>query len=163
MQVQFNGRTSAFQADSVSSILIIRSIFFKKLRRYPLGLLGSQLSWIEQRPSKPCVGGSNPSGLTIFLGVQPSGKAAGFDPAIRRFKSCYPSQCDPLAQAAEHLTFNQGVRSSNLRWVTIQFLVSRDSQAQPKRRCSVSNAIYRIFNNEIYTEQVLERPVSDPT
>ena len=26
---------------------------------------------------------------------------------------------DPLAQLAEHLTFNQGVRSSNLRWVTI--------------------------------------------
>ena len=25
---------------------------------------------------------------------------------------------DPLAQLAEHLTFNQGVRSSNLRWVT---------------------------------------------
>ena len=25
---------------------------------------------------------------------------------------------DPLAQSAEHLTFNQGVRSSNLRWVT---------------------------------------------
>ena len=25
---------------------------------------------------------------------------------------------DPLAQPAEHLTFNQGVRSSNLRWVT---------------------------------------------
>ena len=25
---------------------------------------------------------------------------------------------DPLAQSAEHLTFNQGVRSSNLRWIT---------------------------------------------
>ena len=25
---------------------------------------------------------------------------------------------DPLAQSAEHLTFNQGVRSSNLRWLT---------------------------------------------
>ena len=25
---------------------------------------------------------------------------------------------DPLAQPVEHLTFNQGVRSSNLRWVT---------------------------------------------
>ena len=27
--------------------------------------------------------------------------------------------CDPLAQLAEHLTFNQGVWSSNLQWVTI--------------------------------------------
>ena len=26
---------------------------------------------------------------------------------------------DSLAQLAEHLTFNQGVRSSNLRWITI--------------------------------------------
>ena len=25
---------------------------------------------------------------------------------------------DPLAQTVEHLTFNQGVRSSSLRWVT---------------------------------------------
>ena len=25
---------------------------------------------------------------------------------------------DPLAQSVEHLTFNQGVRSSNLRWIT---------------------------------------------
>ena len=32
--------------------------------------------------------------------------------------------CDPLAQLAEHLTFNQGVRSSNLRWVTIAFKLS---------------------------------------
>ena len=30
-----------------------------------------------------------------------------------------PAKCDPLAQSAEHLTFNQGVPSSNLGWVTI--------------------------------------------
>ena len=45
-------------------------------------------------------------------------KATDFDSVIRRFDSRYPSQSDPLAQVAEHLTFNQGVRSSNLRWVT---------------------------------------------
>ncbi len=28
-------------------------------------------------------------------------------------------RCEPLAQPAEHLTFNQGVRSSNLRWLTM--------------------------------------------
>ena len=28
------------------------------------------------------------------------------------------SKYDPLAQSVEHLTFNQGVRSSNLRWIT---------------------------------------------
>ena len=44
---------------------------------------------------------------------------------MRRFDSCYPSQIlyDPLAQSAEHLTFNQGVRSSNLRWVTKFFRI----------------------------------------
>ena len=29
-----------------------------------------------------------------------------------------PANYDPLAQAVEHLTFNQGVPSSNLGWVT---------------------------------------------
>ena len=43
---------------------------------------------------------------------------------IRRFESCYPSHCDPLAQVVEHLTFNQGVRSSSLRWVTITLKTS---------------------------------------
>lgn len=29
---------------------------------------------------------------SLSIGVSPSGKAAGFDPAIRRFESSYPSQ-----------------------------------------------------------------------
>ncbi len=37
---------------------------------------------------------------------------AGSNPAT-------PAKNDPLAQSVEHLTFNQGVRSSNLRRVTI--------------------------------------------
>ena len=53
-------------------------------------------------------------------GMSPSGKAPDFDSGIRRFKSCHPSQHDPLAQVVEHLTFNQGVRSSNLRRVTMK-------------------------------------------
>ena len=37
----------------------------------------------------------------------------------REFESHYPPHTyDSLAQSVEHLTFNQGVRSSNLRWVT---------------------------------------------
>ena len=38
----------------------------------------------------------------------------------REFESHYPphTKYDSLAQSVEHLTFNQGVRSSNLRWVT---------------------------------------------
>ncbi len=33
-----------------------------------------------------------------------------------------PSQYDPLAQLAEHLTFNQGVWSSNLQWVILDLI-----------------------------------------
>ena len=54
----------------------------------------------------------------IHIGMSPSGKAPDFDSGIRRFKSCHPSQFDPLAQLAEQLPFKQWVRSSNLRRVT---------------------------------------------
>ena len=57
------------------------------------------------------------SGPVTCDGVQPSGKARDFDSRIRRFEPCHPSMYDPLAQLAEHLTFNQGVWSSNLQWV----------------------------------------------
>ena len=40
--------------------------------------------------------------------------------AFRRFESCIPSH-DPLAQSAEHLTFNQGVPRSSRGWVTILY------------------------------------------
>ena len=64
-------------------------------------------------------------------GYSQVGKATDFDSVMRRFESCYPCQIipligeplmrgayDPVAQLVEHLTFNQGVRSSRLRWVT---------------------------------------------
>ena len=35
---------------------------------------------------------------------------------------------DPLAQSVEHLTFNQGVRSSNLRWVTKKYKIIVDNK-----------------------------------
>ena len=38
---------------------------------------------------------------------------------MRRFESCRPSHYGPLAQLAEHLTFNQGVPGSNPGWLTI--------------------------------------------
>lgn len=62
----------------------------------------------------------------IFLiGVSPSGKALDFDSSIRKFESCHPSQSvitlynGPLAQLAEHVTFNHGVPRSNRGWITI--------------------------------------------
>ena len=63
-----------------------------------------------------------PAGRPRGAGASPSGKARDFDSRIRRFESYRPSQflfwSDPLAQSVEHLTFNQGVRGSNPRWVT---------------------------------------------
>ena len=53
------------------------------------------------------------------LGASPSGKARDFDSRTRRFDPCRPSQYDPLAQSAEHLTFNQGVPRSNRGWITM--------------------------------------------
>ena len=58
------------------------------------------------------------------LGCSQVVKARDFDSRIRRFKSCHPCQKlnikrDPLAQSVEHLTFNQGVRGSIPRWITI--------------------------------------------
>ena len=53
-----------------------------------------------------------------FIGVSPSGKARDFDSRTRRFKSCHPSHYGPLAQSAEHVTFNHGVPGSNLGWIT---------------------------------------------
>ena len=55
--------------------------------------------------------------------MSPSGKALDFDSSTRRFESCLPSHFlkfnnDPLAQLAEHLTFNQGVPRSSRGWIT---------------------------------------------
>jgi hypothetical protein len=36
--------------------------------------------------------------VLILAGVSPSGKAAGFDPAIRRFESFHPSQLGLLVR-----------------------------------------------------------------
>ena len=50
--------------------------------------------------------------------MSPSGKATDSDSVIRRFESYYPCHYDPLAQLAEHLTFNQGVPRSSRGWIT---------------------------------------------
>ena len=55
--------------------------------------------------------------LIFIVGVSPSGKATDSDSVIRELKSLHPSH-HPLAQPVEHLTFNQGVPSSNLGWMT---------------------------------------------
>ena len=46
----------------------------------------------------PCAGGAREDELNA--GVSPSGKAAGFDPAIRRFESFHPSHAVGFARGA---------------------------------------------------------------
>ena len=58
VRVQFNGRTPAFQAGCVGPIPITRSKNSVAVTHKNVRL---ELRWIEQRPSKPCVGGSSPS------------------------------------------------------------------------------------------------------
>ena len=81
------------------------------------------VKWLRHRIVAPAFVGSNPiihPNILLDDGASPSGKATDSDSVIRRFESCCPSQVksDPLAQSVEHLTFNQGVRRSNRRWVT---------------------------------------------
>ncbi len=49
----------------------------------------------------------------------------------------FGERCDPLAQSVEHLTFNQGVRSSSLRWITKQ---------NPELFCAPGS----VFNKPVY-------------
>ncbi len=86
-----------------------------------------QFSWLERQFVALNVVGSNPTIHPILFFVQGCktrgysqvGKAPDFDSGMRRFESCYPCHLyGPLAQLAEHLTFNQVVRGSNLRWLT---------------------------------------------
>ena len=68
------------------------------------------------------------------VGVSPSGKARDFDSRIRRFDPCHPSHPDPLAQLAEHLTFNQGVPGSSPGWVTTLGVVNLAGVAEWQTR-----------------------------
>ena len=52
------------------------------------------------------------------LGCRQEVKARDFDSRTVGSNPATPARFDPLAQSVEHLTFNQGVRSSNLRRVT---------------------------------------------
>ncbi len=76
--------------------------------------------------------GSNPTTHPIFvtsgvlLGCRQEVKARDFDSRIVGSNPATPARFDPLAQSVEHLTFNQGVRSSNLRRVTKLYLMEHE-------------------------------------
>ena len=90
---------------------------------------------LTRRIVAPLRAGSNPVTHPILidnLGCSQVGKAQDFDSCMRRFEPCHPSQflSGPLAQLAEHLTFNQGVPSSSLGWITI-LSITGGSQDSP--------------------------------
>ena len=64
----------------------------------------------------------------MILGCSQVGKALDFDSSIPQvrvlspqpFNSFVKIKYDPLAQSAEHLTFNQGVPRSSRGWITME-------------------------------------------
>ena len=85
---------------------------------------------LTRRIVAPLLEGSIPSSHPIIirflsLGRSQVGKARDFDSRMRWFESSRPSQCDPLAQSVEHLTFNQGVPRSYLSIWVDHHLLSR--------------------------------------
>ena len=85
---------------------------------------------LTRRIVAPLLEGSIPSSHPIIirflsLGRRQVGKARDVDSRMRWFESSRPSQCDPLAQSVEHLTFNQGVPRSSRGWITIFFACLR--------------------------------------
>ena len=113
-----------------------------------------QLSWLKRQFVALEIVGSNPI-------THPTYSCSRSSPELRDFTTIYwgvaqrlgqrtltpsslvriqPSQIllfkiqyDPLAQLAEHLTFNQGVRGSNPRWVTLYSDKARNDFFLPYR------------------------------
>ena len=79
--------------------------------------MAGMVKWLTRRIVAPLFKGSIP--FTRPIGVSPSGKATDSDSVIVGSNPATPAIfLDPLAQSVEHLTFNQGVPSSNLGWIT---------------------------------------------
>ncbi len=95
-----------------------------------------------------------------YWGVAKLVRQRTLDPPFRWFESSRPSQlksprrgqkktstddpvCEPLAQLVEHLTFNQGVRRSSRRWLTIKTISTRTSLYSPRSTLSPVLTIFR--------------------
>ena len=69
--------------------------------------------------------------LIIRWGVAKPVRHGTLTPACVGSSPATPAIYDPLAQLVEHLTFNQGVPSSNLGWVTILWRVGQAVKTLP--------------------------------
>ena len=115
MRMQFNGRTSAFQADHVGSIPIIRSIIYAALvkwfnthafhacthgfkSRTPYQFMARQRSWLSRLPVTQKITGSSPVRVAIFLqGLR----------LVVRLRSPKPSTGVRLSQPLPFCCFNR--------------------------------------------------------
>ena len=143
MRVQFKGRIPAFQAGRVGSIPITRSStvyvaictcssvgqsngLLSRVSgvRLPPGapmIWRVQLTWLERKIVALEVTGSIPVTRPINNLTQGCRQAVRQRILIPSFVSsnlATPAKLAPLAQLAEHVTFNHGVPSSNLGWST---------------------------------------------
>ena len=84
-----------------------------------MSILGCRQA-VRQRTLTPSFVGSNPASPAKYSAKKGRKFCWQRQKNLLLYISCHFYD-DPLAQLAEHLTFNQGVRSSNLRWVTSKF------------------------------------------
>ncbi len=77
--------------------------------------------------------------LGKFAGLQAAGKQFLQKLLDKRYIKLYNTHvtkvtpCGPLAQLAEHLTFNQGVPRSSRGWITIFFALFKKNYAQTSK------------------------------
>ena len=95
---------------------------------------------------------SVPSGSVVQIHSLPPGTILGCSQAVRHetltlafhwFDPSHPNH-DPLAQPVEHLTFNQGVRSSNLLWITTLARVAESADAQDLKSWGVKSVSVQV-------------------